>query len=83
MPWTFLGEVEEESLTAGEWQSIYLLANRGLPHAEIDVDPLHCPTCRIAHAVVLCARESPLAEAMTAVLAMPATALIDAFDFGG
>lgn len=83
MGWTFLGEAEEGSLTAAEWERIYLIVNqRGLPHAEIDVDPLHCPTCRIAFAAVLVARETSLADAAAEVAALPATALVDAFDYG-
>ncbi len=81
MGWVFLDEVDEDSLTAAEWERIYVLANQGLPHAEVDVDPLHCPSCRIAHAVTLVGRETTLAEALRAVLAMPAVALVDAFDY--
>lgn len=78
--WTFLGEAEEESITAGEWERIYLLVNLfGLPHAEVDIDPAHCPTCRNVHAVVLLERETSFDEAAVAVSAMPTVALIDAF----
>lgn len=80
MGWTFLGEVEEESLTAAEWERVFLMVNAfGLPHLESQVDYLHCPSCRIAIAAVLVARESTLDEAVSAVGAMPALALVDAF----
>lgn len=78
--WSFLGE-DSDSLTAGEWEQIFLLASKGVPHTEVDVDPLHCPTCRIAHATVLVARETSLADALLHVCQMPAIALIDAFEF--
>lgn len=78
--WTFLDEVDEDSLTVAEWERIYLLVNQlGLPHAEIDLDPAHCPTCRTAHAVVILERETSMAEAVMAISAMPAASLIDAF----
>lgn len=78
--WTFLGEAEEESLTAGEWERIYLLVNLfGLGHAEVDIDPAHCPTCRNVIASVLVAREAPIEEALAAVAQMPASAAVDAF----
>jgi hypothetical protein len=38
-----------EDITAGEWEALYLFVNRGgLPHAETDIRPLHCPSCRNA-----------------------------------
>lgn len=84
MGWTFLDEADDDSLTAAEWEHIFLLVNRGgIPHAEIDVDPLHCPTCRIAHAAVMVARETRFEEALGAVSAMPALALVDAFIYDG
>lgn len=80
MGWTFLGEIEEESLTAGEWERIYLLVNQlGLPHMEAELDPTHCPTCRIAHAVVMVERDAASDEAFSAVVSMPADALVTAF----
>lgn len=80
MGWTFLGEVDEESLTAGEWEHIYLLVNQlGLPHSESAIDPTHCPTCRNVIAAVILSREGSLEEASRAVAAMPAVAAVDAF----
>lgn len=80
MGWTFLGEVEEESLTAGEWERIYLLVNQfGLRHREVEIDPTHCPTCRNVHAAVLLTRETSFDDAVEAVALMPAASLVDAF----
>lgn len=81
MGWTFLEEAAEESLTAGEWEQVYLFVNQaGLPHAERFIDPAHCPTCRNAIAAVLVARETDQESAIEAVTSMPAVALIDAFE---
>jgi hypothetical protein len=80
MGWTFLtDEASEESLTAGEWEQVFLLANRGLPHREAEIDPTHCPSCRIAIGAVFLMRETTLVDAVAAVAAMPNLALIDAF----
>jgi hypothetical protein len=80
MGWSFLAaEANEESLTAGEWEQVFLLANRGVPHREAEIDPTHCPTCRIAIAVAFLMRETTLVDAVAAVAAMPNLALIDAF----
>ncbi len=80
MGWTFLGEIDEESLTAGEWERVYLLVNQfGLPHREVEIVPAHCPTCRNAIGTVLLERETDGVEAAKAITSMPAMALIDAF----
>lgn len=79
MAWSFAG-VEEETITAGEWERIYLLVNvAGLPHAEVDVDPAHCPTCRNAHAIVCLAREGDWDDAVASVSAFPAHLLVEQF----
>lgn len=44
--------LDENELTAGAWEQIFLVANQGLPHAESEIAPAHCPTCRCAIGVV-------------------------------
>jgi hypothetical protein len=80
MPWVFAG-IDDEQLTAGEWEHIYLLVNMaGLPHPEAMIEPAHCPTCRNVIAAVILGREDGVtAEVIQAVTSMPVGDLIDAF----
>lgn len=48
--------ISSADMSAGEWSAIYELAANALPHAELDVSPLHCPLCRNAIAVVALTR---------------------------
>lgn len=45
--------VADDEITAGEHAAIYSLVVEAVPHAEVDIDPLHCPICRHAHLAVL------------------------------
>ena len=74
----------EDDLTTGEWEHLYLLVNRlGLPHTELEIDPLHCPTCRSAIAVHAALMAGvPSIEAAAALLVdLPRGALPAAFSF--
>lgn len=43
----------EDSVLQGEYAQVYAMVAAGLPHAEVDVDPYHCPLCRQAWLAVL------------------------------
>lgn len=72
--------LDEDELTAGQQEQIFLLANSGLPHNEMWIHPAHCPSCRNAIAVVaLCAAGEQLEVAATQVRGMLAVDLLDSF----
>lgn len=76
----------EDDLTTGEWEHLYLLVNRlGLPHTELEIHPLHCPTCRSAIAIqAALAAGVPTIEAAAGMLVdLPRGALPNAFTFVG
>lgn len=74
----------ETDLTVGEWEHIYILVNRlGVPHSEVDIDPLHCPVCRSAIAIQAALNAGiPNIEVAAALLVdLPRGALPRAFSF--
>lgn len=74
----------EDDLTTGEWEHLYILVNRlGIPHREVDIDPLHCPVCRSAIAIQAALNAGiPNIETAAALLVdLPRGALPSAFTF--
>jgi hypothetical protein len=88
--WLFRAEIggtpvalDEESLNAATWEQLFLLANRGLPHDESWIAPIHCPTCRLAIAmiaVITAGLAESLDEAAILVGSMPAADLLSSFE---
>lgn len=83
MGWTFdldgLTVEEDGEWTAGQWETLYVLANRVIAHREVDIDPLHCPSCRIAIAAYAFTAELPVDGAIERAINISAGELVDAF----
>lgn len=72
----------EAELTAGEWEQMFLLAQAGGRHDEIDLSPTHCPVCRSAVAVtVLASHGMPTGDAVERASGWLAADLVAAFTF--
>lgn len=76
--------LREGELNAGEWEQLYLLVNRaGLSHAESEIRPAHCPTCRNCIAVTTMVLRGPAGMGMAAaamyVAMLDRGDLVDAF----
>ncbi len=86
MGWTFSldgVELEEEDLTAGQLEHLFLLVNSEIRHveAEIGAGPFgHCPVCRVAiGSVALGTRGIPADAAALTIREVLATELAEAF----
>lgn len=45
--------VDDTEVSAGEHLAAFVFVNEQMTHAELDVDPLHCPVCRHSYLAVL------------------------------
>lgn len=73
--------LDSDELTSGEWESIFVRVQMGgMRHGELEIHPLHCPTCRNSIAMVLLEVRTgiDMVTAARVVGAMPRAALLDA-----
>lgn len=50
--------VDDTEVSAGEHLAVFVFVNEQMTHAELDVDPLHCPVCRHSYLAVLAGTRS-------------------------